>query len=416
MNTNVILGRTLASTVLYRPFSLHVLRQARMPFPKGNDNAKNKNKNNNSQLWYTKLNILKASTSKITNQYKRLKDSIQLANIKYKQKLKANDNNGLAIHDTKSLLPSEKLQVRKNTWSQKLEMYMDSLQETLFTASRAFNDVTGYSSIQDLRKRIIELETNLNDKKEQVKRCKAEYNDSIQIRLQSQHEVNELLTRKNSWNAKDLDRFTQLYKDDTINARKVDQLKDKLRDLETEADQINDKLYKSILTRYHEEQIWSDKIRSTSTWGTFTLMGINICLFLILQLLLEPWKRRKLTRAFEDKVRIAIETYSNDSSLQSSEILDMLHSAQAKIGPQDKPQRGPENPVVPVDGVTNGDKLMSHNVTDMLLTLWRKLKQFILVHPTGRVTLDGTELLVLSGGVALVSNLLLRLLAGLLRW
>ena len=64
---------------------------------------------------------------------------------------------------------------------------------------------------------------------------------------------------------------------------------------------------KSILSRYHEEQVWSDKIRRMSTWGTWGLMGMNVLLFLIFQILVEPWRRKRLVQGFEDKVVEALE-------------------------------------------------------------------------------------------------------------
>lgn len=59
--------------------------------------------------------------------------------------------------------------------------------------------------------------------------------------------------------------------------------------------------------RYHEEQIWSDKIRRASTWGTFALMGVNVLLFVVVQIGLEPWRRNRLVRGFEEKVKEVVE-------------------------------------------------------------------------------------------------------------
>lgn len=44
-----------------------------------------------------------------------------------------------------------------------------------------------------------------------------------------------------------------------------------------------------------------------STWGTWGLMGVNVLLFLIFQVLVEPWRRRRLVTGFEEKVKEAIE-------------------------------------------------------------------------------------------------------------
>ena len=76
---------------------------------------------------------------------------------------------------------------------------------------------------------------------------------------------------------------------------------------EREAEEAATQLSKSILSRYHEEQVWSDKIRCMSTWGTWGLMGVNVLLFLIFQIGVEPWRRRRLVKGFEEKVIEALE-------------------------------------------------------------------------------------------------------------
>jgi sensitive to high expression protein 9, mitochondrial len=45
-----------------------------------------------------------------------------------------------------------------------------------------------------------------------------------------------------------------------------------------------------------------------STWGTWGLMGVNVLLFLVFQILVEPWRRKRLVKGFEEKVKEAIET------------------------------------------------------------------------------------------------------------
>ncbi|CAO3694065.1 unnamed protein product [Rhizopus stolonifer] len=59
-------------------------------------------------------------------------------------------------------------------------------------------------------------------------------------------------------------------------------------------------LARSIMERYHEEQLWSDKIRSASTYGTWALMGVNLLLFIAVQTIFEPRKRKRLTDRFEE--------------------------------------------------------------------------------------------------------------------
>jgi len=58
----------------------------------------------------------------------------------------------------------------------------------------------------------------------------------------------------------------------------------------------------TILARYHEEQVWSDKIRSASTYGSLAALGLNMVIFILAIIVVEPWKRRRLAQTFERKI------------------------------------------------------------------------------------------------------------------
>ena len=59
---------------------------------------------------------------------------------------------------------------------------------------------------------------------------------------------------------------------------------------------------RTILARYHEEQVWSDKIRSASTYGSLVALGLNMLVFIMAIVAVEPWKRRRLAQTFERKI------------------------------------------------------------------------------------------------------------------
>jgi sensitive to high expression protein 9 len=59
---------------------------------------------------------------------------------------------------------------------------------------------------------------------------------------------------------------------------------------------------RTILARYHEEQVWSDKIRSASTYGSLVALGLNMAIFILAIMVVEPWKRRRLAQTFEKKI------------------------------------------------------------------------------------------------------------------
>ena len=60
-----------------------------------------------------------------------------------------------------------------------------------------------------------------------------------------------------------------------------------------------------------------------STWGTWGLMGVNVLLFLVFQIGVEPWRRKRLVKGFEEKVMEALEregpAAKQDSQVQAAE-------------------------------------------------------------------------------------------------
>ena len=103
-----------------------------------------------------------------------------------------------------------------------------------------------------------------------------------------------LLARQATWTPADLERFTALYRLDHELETQVTAASAELTDAETDESRLSGALNAGILKRYHEEQIWSDRIRRQSTWGTWGLMGVNEVLFLVLQFVAEPWRRKRL--------------------------------------------------------------------------------------------------------------------------
>ena len=73
--------------------------------------------------------------------------------------------------------------------------------------------------------------------------------------------MNDLLTRKSTWLSSDVARFTSLVQSDHANEQKERDAKIDAAREEERVEKSMDALMKSILGRYHEEQIWSDKVR-----------------------------------------------------------------------------------------------------------------------------------------------------------
>lgn len=185
--------------------------------------------------------------------------------------------------------------------------FMDNFQSHLFTASRRLNDLTGYSTIEALKNDIAAQENLVQTTRQEVKDARERYSAAIATRSTTQREVNDLLHRKHAWTPTDLERFTNLYRSDHANEQDELKTQKEVADAEARYEEASTKLGRAILARYHEEQVWSDKIRQMSTWGTWGLMGLNVVLFVVFQILVEPWRRRRLVRGFEEKVELALQ-------------------------------------------------------------------------------------------------------------
>ncbi|KAL1955510.1 hypothetical protein VTO42DRAFT_8464 [Malbranchea cinnamomea] len=232
--------------------------------------------------------------------------SVNTANEPGKNFSKTDKEGKNATGGSHSGLPSE-VERRRSQFSKRFSDLMDKVQSNIFIAGRHLNDLTGYSAIEKLKQDILTQEERVRETRAVVRKAKEAYSAAINRRSASQREVNELLQRKHAWTPTDLERFTSLYRSDHANERAESEAQEALAAAERDAEEAAALLNKSILTRYHEEQIWSDKIRRMSTWGTWGLMGVNVLLFLVFQVAVEPWRRRRLVRGFEEKVREALE-------------------------------------------------------------------------------------------------------------
>ncbi|KAI9741445.1 MAG: sensitivity to high expression protein she9 [Claussenomyces sp. TS43310] len=241
-------------------------------------------------------------------------------------------------------LPSAEEQ-RRSAISKRFSYFMDALQGNIFIASQRLNDLTGYSGIEALKTSITHLEAELRDAQDAVRSARTTYKTTVADRAASQREVTGLLARKDTWTPADLERFTNLYRSDHTIEQAVQEAATRLADAERVAEDMAAKLSTSILSRYHEEQVWSDKIRRASTWGTWGLMGVNVLMFFIFQFGFEPWRRARLVKGFEDKVKQALETEKEKEKEKVG-----LETLTAESTPL---QEGKETEDVNVDGIVS---------------------------------------------------------------
>lgn len=217
---------------------------------------------------------------------------------------------------------------------------MDTLQSRLVTASQTLNDLTGYTAIEKIKQANEGLERELAAAQARLRSARQGYKTLNHHRAATQREVTTLLARKDTWTPGDLERFTALYRSDHELEAKVAAAGAELTEAEADEARLGAALNAGILRRYHEEQIWSDRIRRSSTWGTWGLMGVNVLLFIGLQFVAEPWKRKRLVDGFAE----AESAVWDEVKREVGEVRTLL--TEVREGGADKAQTG----VVGVDG------------------------------------------------------------------
>ena len=160
------------------------------------------------------------------------------------------------------------------------------------------------------------IEERINACRQAAREAKKAYNEALIQRANSQREVNDLLQRKMTWTVTDVARFTELVPQDHHLQQKEVRMKADVDEAEEMVEREFSQLLQLILARYHEEQIWSDKIRSASTYGSLVALGLNMLVFISAILVVEPWKRRRLVQTFEGKISEL--SVGNASSFQES--------------------------------------------------------------------------------------------------
>lgn len=150
-------------------------------------------------------------------------------------------------------------------------------------------------------------EKTLSDARDHARSAKTAYDQAVAHRSTSQRDVNSLLERKHSWTDADVSAFTTLVRTDHASTAAVATTSLDLKEKELAVDKAFTDLTSAILQRYHEEQVWSDKIRSVSTWANVVGLVFNFLIFMIAIAIVEPWKRRRLVERVEERMTTMVD-------------------------------------------------------------------------------------------------------------
>lgn len=182
-------------------------------------------------------------------------------------------------------------------------------------AQQVINEATGYARVEAHKARVAEAEKNVQLATVAARTAREAAKNARVRERELQTETGLLLERKHQWRDAELKRFTQVYRDAAGASRSARDAEQAAEDAELARDNAQGVLTEAILARYRAEQVWSDKVRALSTWGALAVLVANAVLLLLVQVVAEPWRRRRfalsvaaqLEQGIRDMARVAEE-------------------------------------------------------------------------------------------------------------
>lgn len=190
---------------------------------------------------------------------------------------------------------------RRAPLAARFSAFMDNLQDRYVSGLQAFNSLTGYASIEAITANNTRLEKSLGEARAAMRRARQRYQDTSAAQVSTQRDMATLLARKASWVQSDKNRFAELIEEDYRLETDVAEASKGVEDAEAREQALTSEWVAGMSKQYYEHQVYSDRIRRASTWGTWGLMGVNVLLFLMLQFVAEPWKRGRLLNSMEER-------------------------------------------------------------------------------------------------------------------
>lgn len=138
-----------------------------------------------------------------------------------------------------------------------------------------WNTYSGYDLIEQAKQRVTQAEERLASLRQLQGEVRDRYLATVEQRATSQRTINDLLSRKASWSDQDLIQYTSLLRAEHGESRAEEMARERFEEAEREVARAWDAVVKRTLERYHDEQVWSDRVRNVSSYTQLAAVGLN---------------------------------------------------------------------------------------------------------------------------------------------
>lgn len=182
-------------------------------------------------------------------------------------------------------------------------------------AFRFWSERSGTSEIMELKQSVDAAGTAFDLASAEVTTNRRNLDEALRKWERASGQHMQLLQRRESWTAEDAQRFADFVSLEITSRGELETARHSLARSEefltkSQLDYIN-----KMRRRYHEEQIWQDQWRVLGTYGTWSLIVLNSCVFLGSQ-----YFQRRRERERTETIAQLIKDYSRVIPVQTEEI------------------------------------------------------------------------------------------------
>ncbi|CAJ1964877.1 unnamed protein product [Cylindrotheca closterium] len=169
---------------------------------------------------------------------------------------------------------------------------------------------SGMREIYQLKEKVDKSSIEFDEIQRQVVQARNELSAALQAWEESQGQHTQLLQTRDKWTPEHAQKFASLVQAEVTVRGDLEEAKKNLSKRESQQASAQMEYMNDLRKRYHEEQIWQDKWRVLSTFGTWGLIVLNSIVFLGSQYM----NQLRESRRMKDIQSLLEESLSTNSS------------------------------------------------------------------------------------------------------
>jgi hypothetical protein len=217
---------------------------------------------------------------------------------------------------------------------------------------------SGTHEILQLKENVNISSTEFDTKQRQVAQARASLDMAMESFEHSQLEHTRLLRSRDTWTSTQAYDFAKLLEKEIDIRKELENAKKALANLEAEQLTSMHSYMNHLRRRYHEEQLWQDKWRVYSTYGTWILIVLNSLVFLISQYMTRLRESQRMKDVQELVYQSIMANEGTLRAIQEQQTISIHDRRQKTNGKEERPRK--EGNAVPSEEVGNRDAKAEH--------------------------------------------------------